>query len=97
MEARRYLEAPGDEEGLTALEAAITSYPAVSEERTTLALGTQFTCFTGTKVQMMTLVVEHHAIIEVLLTWDSQVNPMLTCFTGTKAQILTLLGAGGRW
>ena len=49
------------------------------------------------KVQTLTLVVEHHALIEVLLTWDSQVNPKFTFFTSTKAQILTLTrlpGAG---
>jgi hypothetical protein len=43
---------------------------------------TQFTCFTGTKVQILTP--EAPARVEQVPL------PQFTCFTGTKVQILTL-------
>jgi hypothetical protein len=49
------------------------------------SLGTQFTCFTGTKVQTLTLKRQRLALLESLGT-------QFTCFTGTKVQILTQNG-----
>jgi hypothetical protein len=44
--------------------------------------GTQFTCFTGAKVQILTLVEKRAGA--------TGRGPQFTCFTGTKVQILTL-------
>jgi hypothetical protein len=44
--------------------------------------GTQFTCFTGTKEQILTLVEKRAAA--------AGRGPQFTCFTGTNVQILTL-------
>ena len=59
--------------------------------------GAQFTCFTGTTVQILTELVEadfvdNSACVELIENkgWGIQVNPKFTCFTGTKVQILTL-------
>jgi hypothetical protein len=57
----------------------------------------QFSCFTGTTVQILTELVEadfvdNSACVELIENkgWGIQVNPKFTCFTGTKVQILTL-------
>ncbi len=46
--------------------------------------GTQFTCFTGTKVQILAL----RELVE--MSKHSGGGPQFTCFTGTKVQILAL-------
>jgi hypothetical protein len=48
-------------------------------------LGAQFTCFTGTKVQILT-----QKLAEEAPTLGAQ----FTCFTGTKVQILTQKAVG---
>jgi hypothetical protein len=44
--------------------------------------GTRFTCFTGTKAQILT---RREALLEPAAIWGTH----FTCFTGTKVQILT--------
>ncbi len=44
--------------------------------------GTRFTCFTGTKIQILT---RREALLEPAAIWGTH----FTCFTGTKVQILT--------
>ncbi len=54
--------------------------------------GTQFTCFTGTKVQIL----QGNSAVALSVAAGVSVKPagtQFTCFTGTKVQLLTLQAA----
>jgi hypothetical protein len=55
----------------------------------------KFTCFTSTKVQILTLTTLR-AALGTRVPYDYQVNPKFSaCFTSTKVQILTLVRLPG--
>jgi hypothetical protein len=62
-------------------EAAATAAQALRRE-IDLLCGTQFTCFTGAKVQILTQKALRREI-------DLLCGTQFTCFTGTQVQILT--------
>jgi hypothetical protein len=57
------------------------------------SLGAHFTCFTGTKLQMLT----QKALPACGRRPTTLATSCFPCFTGTKVQILTLEGAGSVW
>ncbi len=64
-------------------------YNTNSQVKTQDELGTQFTCFTSTKVQILT---RQEALQEKIRVRDCC---QFACFTGTQVQILTQRGLRG--